>query len=221
VISKFFQSSNIIDTHNQLRQDLLRLETKWKTRSAYFRLATTLIGINVTDCFLLAGHHKVINYSSNYGTDGKKISIQRFAGMLSHQLIHAARALSAVATIQFLPEDEAAPLSCAITLPSNTVSDLSSPDLHSSSDKQVIRAIPDATGKTHYLVKFDVTKDPSGRSRTKKRKCKKCLGEGQRRDVSYYCITCGESYSFCNNNNGRDCFKHHIETIRRLTRQSL
>jgi hypothetical protein len=114
VISKFFQTSNIIDTHNQLWQDLLRLETKWRTRSAYFCLATTLIGINVTDCFLLAGHHKVINYSSNYGADGKKISIQRFAGMLCHQLIHSAKSLSATSdtTNQYLAEDEAAPFPC-------------------------------------------------------------------------------------------------------------
>ena len=108
------------------------------------------------------GHHKVINYSSNYGADGKKISIQHFAGMFSHQLIHAAKSLSAIATTQFL--HEAAPISWAITLPSNMVSELSSPELGSSSDKQVIRVIPDATGRTHYLVKFDVTKDPSGRS---------------------------------------------------------
>jgi hypothetical protein len=78
------------------------------------------------------------------------------------QLIHAAKSLSAIATTQFL--HEAAPISWAITLPSNMVSELSSPELGSSSDKQVIRVIPDATGKTHYLVNFDVTKDPSGRS---------------------------------------------------------
>jgi hypothetical protein len=84
-----------------------------------------LIGINLTDCFLLAGHHKLINYSSNYGADGKKISIQYFAGMLSHQLILATKSLSAIATTQFLPEDDAVPVSCAIILPSNTVSQLS------------------------------------------------------------------------------------------------
>jgi hypothetical protein len=101
--------------------------------------------------------------------------------MLCHQLIHSAKSLSATSatTNQYLAEDEAAPFPCTITLPSNMVSDLSSPDFGSSSDKQVIRAIPEANGKTHYLVKFNVTKDPSGRLRTKKRKCKKCLGEGQ------------------------------------------
>ena len=56
IISKFFQSSNIIDTHNQIRQDLLHLENKWRTRNAYFWLTTTLLGIHVTDTFLLASH---------------------------------------------------------------------------------------------------------------------------------------------------------------------
>lgn len=32
--------------------------------------------------------------------------------------------------------------------------------------------------KTHYVVKLDVTIDPSERSQSKKQKCKKCLREG-------------------------------------------
>ena len=75
VISNFFRSSNVIDTHNQLRQDLLQLEKNWLPKNPYFRLATTLIGINVTDAYLLANHHKVINSSAN-GSDEKKIGIQ-------------------------------------------------------------------------------------------------------------------------------------------------
>jgi hypothetical protein len=58
----------------------------------------------------------------------------------------------------FLPEE--------VQLPGKTaVSDLSS--LSDFSDKPVVRALQDATGKTHYLVKYDVTRDPSGRCRTK------------------------------------------------------
>jgi hypothetical protein len=67
-------------------------------------------------------------------------------------------------------------MSCIITLPSKSVSDLSSPDSCCSTGKQVIRAIADFNRKTHHLVKFVVTKDPSGRSQTKKLKCKKCVG---------------------------------------------
>ena len=47
------------------------------------------------------------------------------------------------------------------------VSDLSNPSTVNS-DKPVVRALQDVNGRTHYLVKFDVTKDPSGQSRTKK-----------------------------------------------------
>ncbi len=79
VISNFFQSSNTIDTHNQLRQDLLQLEKKWLTKNAYFRLATTLIGINVTYAYLLANYHRIINTSAN-GSDEKKL---RFRDLLA------------------------------------------------------------------------------------------------------------------------------------------
>ena len=71
LIAKFFASSNVIDTHNQLRQFLLALEKKWLTQNAYFRLATTYLGINVVDTYHLANHHKIINVSAN---DEKKMS---------------------------------------------------------------------------------------------------------------------------------------------------
>jgi hypothetical protein len=47
VISNFFAGSNVIDMHNQLHQDLLKLEKKWVTQNPWFRLAATLAGINV------------------------------------------------------------------------------------------------------------------------------------------------------------------------------
>jgi hypothetical protein len=75
VVSTFFKTSNAIDTHNQLRQDLLQLEKKWLTKNPFFRLSTTLVGISVTDAFLLSNHHKIINNGSG-SHDDKKISIQ-------------------------------------------------------------------------------------------------------------------------------------------------
>ena len=53
IISKYFGRSNVIDTHNHLRQFLLRLEKYWVTHSGWFRIDTTLIGMTVTDCYLL------------------------------------------------------------------------------------------------------------------------------------------------------------------------
>jgi hypothetical protein len=74
VISNLFASSNTIDP--------------------YFCLATTYIGIDVPDAFLLANCHKVINFAPNACEDkGHKISIQKFAGILVDQLIEQAKKL--------------------------------------------------------------------------------------------------------------------------------
>jgi hypothetical protein len=43
VISNFFALFNVIDIHNQLRQDLLQLEKKWLTKNPFFRLSMMLI----------------------------------------------------------------------------------------------------------------------------------------------------------------------------------
>ena len=113
----------------------------------------------------------------------------------------------------FLPEE--------VQLPAKSVasSDLSMPaDM---TDKPIVQSLSDCNRKTHCLVKFDVTKDPSGRCRTKKRKCKKCMENKKRRDVSFYCISCGETFSFCTNIDGRDCFKEHVNEIKRTTRHTL
>jgi len=170
-----------VDTHNQLRQDLLQLEKKWLTKNAYFPLSTTHLGMNVTDSFLLANYQKIINSNSN-GSDDKKISIQRFAGMLSYQLLKNVKHLGSTSlTPSYLPEEVACPGKTVVSSDISTPSDLT--------EKPIIWSLVDANGKMHYLVKFDITKDPSGRCRTKKRKCKKCFENKKRRDVSFYCIS--------------------------------
>jgi len=60
VISTFFHDSNVIDT--QCRQANLALEKKWLTKDAYFRLTTSLLGINVVDTYKLEDFHGVINF---------------------------------------------------------------------------------------------------------------------------------------------------------------
>jgi hypothetical protein len=51
VISKYFNDSNVVDSHNQSRQFGLALEKQWVTQDCYFRFDTTLIGMTVTDCW--------------------------------------------------------------------------------------------------------------------------------------------------------------------------
>jgi hypothetical protein len=218
MISKFFASSNTIDTHNQLRQDCLKLEKKWITRDPFFRLATTLIGINVTDTFLLANYHKVINYSTiTEDQDGPKIGIKRFSGILAFQLIEMAKKLTG-GPLRFLPEEVEVPL---IVDGKSDFSSPTYPETASTEVKRVIRSLCDANGTKHNLVKYDITKDPSGRQRTKMRKCKLCVVKhGKRRDVGQYCFTCGESFSLCNTCEDRDCFRDHVVEIKRITRHT-
>ena len=146
--------------------------------------------------------------------------IQRFAGILAHQLMGMANKLETGNGSKFLPESD----SGFIVSVSETSQDLSSPKLTSSfpitAGKNVIRSGIDANGLLHYLIKYDVTTDPSGRKRTKMRKCKLCIEGGKRRDVGQYCVTCGESFSLCNKCDQRDCFSEHIKRIKRITRQS-
>jgi hypothetical protein len=81
----------------------------------------------------------------------KKIGMQRFSGMLSYQLLKNAKYFTSSPAPCFLPEE--------VQLPGKTVvSDLSA--LSDFFDKPVIQALQDAMGKTHYLVKCDVTRDP-------------------------------------------------------------
>ncbi len=95
--------------------------------------------------------------------------------MLAFQLIQQAKRLGALPMQRFLPEDDILPVVSLMAPPSKSnVSDLSSPDFASLSENEVVHALQDANGRTHYLVKYDITKDPSGRSCCKKRKCKLC-----------------------------------------------
>jgi hypothetical protein len=93
-----------------------------------------------------------------------------------------------------------------------------SPTLTSSftitSGKNVIHSEMDANGLFHYLVKYELKKDPSGWRQTKMRKCKLYIEGGKQCDVGQYCITCGESYSLCNKCDSRDCFDEPLKKFK-------
>ncbi len=109
----------------------------------------------------------------------RKVTIQRFAGILANQLIQFANKQGSRNAGRFLPEDD---IGFAVSI-SEMLTDLSSPTLTSSlaitGGKNVIRSGSDANCITHFLVKYPVTQDPSGRKRTKMRKCKLCLEQGK------------------------------------------
>ena len=81
VISMYFAKCNGIDVANMMRQKILRLEKSWKTHDGYFRLLTSLIGINVVDAWQAYRHHCRCNHSH------KNIELQDFAKMLSYDML--------------------------------------------------------------------------------------------------------------------------------------
>ncbi|CAB9527834.1 unknown protein [Seminavis robusta] len=79
VLSEYFNDSNVIDTHNHVRQGELKLEKRWVTHDGWFRIATTIIGMTITDCWKLIKHS---------GPDYlKETTIVQFADMLAADLI--------------------------------------------------------------------------------------------------------------------------------------
>ena len=49
VVSVYYSGAGAIDDHNAARQNELRLEKHWITHDGFFRIATTIIGITITD----------------------------------------------------------------------------------------------------------------------------------------------------------------------------
>lgn len=210
VVSKFYEDSNVIDSHNHVRQFELALEKKWLTKDPFFRLTTTIIGMSVADAWRLASVHKMIDFSKKNIEEEKKLSIKKFAGILAFQLISTASSLLS---------DEPMPIVSIVVkgdLASDVVSKISSTD---SSTIGVIRTLKDANQKYHRLVKLPKKKTGDTRHKgSMSRKCKVCMDRGIRHDVVYYCLDCGENQNFCspdNYNKDRDCFSAHVRSIKR------
>jgi hypothetical protein len=85
ILSQFFECSNAIDKHNQAHQAELALEKRWLTQNPFFRLHTTIIGMNVVDCYKFADFHNFINHQFPDKED--KMTTTSFSGFLAYQLI--------------------------------------------------------------------------------------------------------------------------------------
>jgi hypothetical protein len=87
VISKYFNDSNVIDSHNQARQSSLKLEKRWIVQNGYTRLATTLIGMTVTDCWRAYKHAM---FCTNNNTKADDVTIKLFADRIAYDCIQNA-----------------------------------------------------------------------------------------------------------------------------------
>ena len=81
ICSNYFNASNKIDVHNQLRQGLLLLEEHWKTNDGWFRIIVTIIGMTVTDAYLAS----VFSFPSDSAYSC--LHVKEFANALAAQLV--------------------------------------------------------------------------------------------------------------------------------------
>jgi hypothetical protein len=81
VISKYFSDSNVIDSHNHVRQYELALEKRWIIFDCYFRINTTLIGMTVADAWRAYKH--VMPHKRD-----KEMTINEFADRVAYDCIH-------------------------------------------------------------------------------------------------------------------------------------
>lgn len=79
IVDFIYRFLPVIDNHNKSRQHLLKLEKKWPTKSCWFRLYTTLVGMSVVDLYRVYRYHNEAKYG--------KITIQKFADMIAKGLI--------------------------------------------------------------------------------------------------------------------------------------
>lgn len=70
----------MIDVHNQLRQSELGLEELWLTKDPWFRIATSVYGMTITDAFLLAKN------SAGSNAEVQKMSIKDFAYRVAYDM---------------------------------------------------------------------------------------------------------------------------------------
>ena len=221
IISRFFQSSNTIDKHNQCRQAELALEKRWQTQNPFFRLHTTIIGMNVVDCYFLADHHRIINH--RIPDKEYKMTIINFAGFLAHQLISNVDSLLSLYSPtpqelrSLLADSLGAPNSVSILTPEST-------STLTGGDNVVLslRVLTDANQQEHHQIAYEKTTGSKGKKRTKTRPCTLCLSqEKKRRLVGFGCYTCGISLCCPNAANAdRDCFLQHVRSICRRTNRN-
>ena len=215
-------AANMIDRHNQVRQFELALEKRWLTQNPYFRLHTTIIGINVVDCYKLSEHHDIINH--RIPNNEYKMTMTQFASVLANQLINNVDRILCFYS----------PLSQEVTslldAPSNITVSNESQESTSSTSKLTadqlpisLRKIADANGTEHHQIAYEITTGSTGKRRTKTRLCVLCLqNDNKKRLVGYGCYTCG--YAYCcltKQNTDRDCFEEHVKLVcRRSVRQT-
>jgi len=84
IVEDIFKSFSVIDIHDHLRQGSLAIERQWNTNKWPLRLFQTVLGMIITNAYLLMRYEYRIH---RHGFDQDQIEFPEFLGKLARQLI--------------------------------------------------------------------------------------------------------------------------------------
>lgn len=187
IISRYFESSNCIDCHNQSRQHDLALEECWVTTDPYFRLSTTIIGLTVTDSWKLTRYH-----SKRWAEE----RVVAFSNRLAYGLLHGLDdSISPMDIVEMLQKED--------SVESSVTTKSESENTHTKIKLPVVQTEP-------TCVSTRSERSIGSSSYTKQIRCVWCSRvHGLIRKTSLKCAECG--LGFCSERTGRKCWLMHTE----------
>ena len=161
------------------------------TFDPYFRLHTTLLGINVADCWKLARYHDglLTQACQHESASEESFSIRKFAGVLAHQLLEFAAYLERP---PFLASSNSADVPSVVVTRDSEQSASSSPSFLSGDSGHT--RLTDVNGDIHVATPFPASKERNG---IKPRRCHGCREEGKQNSggwARHSCSRCNKAY---------------------------
>ena len=174
------------------------------TFNPYFRLITTLIGIAVTDTWLLVCHENLLpsdvsKHYSNEEEDGK-IPLKSLCGAISKQLISMGQDLDGNLK---RPADA--------SLETVVVQNIDSSDSNHN-EHEIIGQMKDGNGDVHHIALYPSTATGiTMKKRRKARHCLLCKDAGKLVTTNCYCVECGDPLCYSpTKKHERECFDCHL-----------
>ena len=201
IISAYFKTSNAVDKHNHARQAELKLEKHWVTLNCWFRLISTIIGINVVDCWKA--------YKQQFGG---RMTVCKFAEQVSFELLHNNFSTSKASQEILSPMDtrsrRSSPRRAIQVHDENMVSPLT--DRNSVSNASSRRARSELLWyDMMQLHQHNKNNELDGNGHPKRNRCKICT-----RKTAWICGNC--NVYVCPNEQGKqsnNCYRKHIQNI--------
>lgn len=225
VCAIYFGLSNVIDVLNQQRQKELRLEKHWVTRDGYFRIITSVFGINVVDCWRGYMHHLPNRHRH------KNIQLIDFVNMLAYDCTYnnlSDDVEDAGAELTIMDKNTNTPDPPSVLRCSESFSNISQiTDMPSQSSVSIERTTRsqdeicklilshESTTSTTTIVCADKRKK---RKVTRKLRYRCSMRCGENIRTVHYCAKCpplrkGKHFWICHPDSGRDCWEKHLASL--------